>query len=203
MNITKNNYLNNTFMLVISFALACGIAFMIPGGKDFELYDSVIRIHVVANSDSDTDQSLKLKVRDEIIAVTNMLLQDCTDIRHARQIIGDNLPLLEKTARNVQKDWGLDYGVNASFKEEYYPTRNYSRFRLPAGKYTSLKLTLGDGMGKNWWCVIYPAFCLDAASAPLQKITVMDTDAPMTYQIKFKVLEWMGTLIQKIDMNTI
>jgi len=183
--ITKNRYL----MILISFLTALGIASFLPGSEDFELYDNVIRIHVVANSDSDYDQDLKLKVRDEIIAVSNILLKDCTDIQSAREIIRNNIPIILETARNAQKE----YGVSIDFDKEYYPARNYGSVHLPAGKYHSLRVNLGKAEGKNWWCIIYPTYCLKP-SVEKQKITVMDTEAPMTYKVKFKIMDIVGKI---------
>ena len=184
-NILKNKYL----MLILSFVLACGLTYVLPGSADMALYDNVIRIHVVANSDSETDQALKYKVRDEVIAVSSILLQDCANISRAEEIIRANLGVLEDAAYQTHAAEGVSYGVRASLSKEFYPTRNYGSFRLPAGKYLSLKISLGAAEGQNWWCVIYPSLCLSAA-ADTDRIRLIDSEAPVNYKIKFKILDW-------------
>ena len=195
-NIRQNRYL----MFFISFAVAFILALFLPGGQDFALYDNVIRIHVVANSNSEADQSLKYKVRDEVIETAQILLKDCQNIQSAEEILRENIGILEKTAYQTQLEEGFSYGARAVFCEEYYPTRDYGSFRLPAGNYHSLQIKLGEAKGENWWCIIYPSFCLEA-SAKKNCIKIIDSESPVNYRIKFKFMEILNSFFKKRPNN--
>lgn len=194
-NITHNRYL----MFIVSFVVACGVATIIPSGEDAAVYGDVVRLHVVANSDVNADQRLKYEVRDEVTAVCRTLLKDCESVEHAREILSDNLEAIEKTAVakvNSELEGGA-YSARATFCREYYPTRDYGAFRLPAGKYDSLKITLGAGAGKNWWCVLYPSLCFEAALAD-EDIKIISAEPSTPYKIKFRILELAAEIINRI-----
>ena len=174
-------------MLLFSFLLACGAAYLLPCSHDTAIYDDVIRIHVIANSDSAQDQELKLKVRDGVIDTAGILLRGCTSEKQAEHILSNNLEALEEAAYEVQRECGYNYTIAAELTHEYYPSRNYDTFRLPCGKYRSLKIKIGDAQGKNWWCVIYPSFCLTPSVKNAPEIT--DVSPGMRYKIKFRILE--------------
>lgn len=195
MKIIKNKYL----CFIASFVLACGVAFALPSGEDMSIYNKVVRIHVIANSDSDSDQQLKYKVRDEVIQLSQMLISDCRNLNRAEQILKSNLSLIQKTAKQAVEKEGMDYGVKVDFSREYYPTREYQNFRLPAGRYRSLRICIGKAEGKNWWCVIYPAFCLKASTTPT--IPIIDKNPGKAYKIKFKLLEWLGKFSKQKNIS--
>lgn len=194
-NITHNRYL----MFIVSFVVACGVAAALPASGDAAVYGDVVRLHVVANSDSNADQSLKYEVRDEVAAVCRTLLKDCKSVERAREILSDNLEVIEKTAvAKVNSELGNEkYSARATFCREYYPTRDYGAFRLPAGKYDSLKITLGAGEGKNWWCVLYPSLCFEAALAD-EGIKIISAEPSTPYKIKFRILELAAEILNGI-----
>ena len=128
-----------------------------------ELYDDVLRVHIIANSDSAADQSLKLAVRDRILDEFSAYFDDCADKAEAERITADHLDEIELAAEDEIKQRGFDYPVDAEVSEMYFNTRYYDDFTLPAGRYDALRLRIGEGEGSNWWCVMYPSLCVGAA----------------------------------------
>lgn len=130
--------------------------------------DNLIRFHVVANSDSTEDQQLKMLVRDNIIEYMNCMLKDSKNIQHTRRIIAENIPIIENIAQQQIKKSGRDYKVSVSLGEFAFPTKVYGDVALPAGKYEALQIVIGEGTGKNWWCVLFPPLCfIDATHATI------------------------------------
>ena len=125
--------------------------------------DKVVRLHVLANSDSDEDQALKLAVRDAIVEKTATLFNDCRDIETAKAITEQNIAVLRDCAVQTVRQLGYDYGVEIKTGVETYPVRRYSDFVFPAGDYFSLRVIIGSGKGKNWWCVLFPPLCSSVA----------------------------------------
>ena len=165
-----------------------------------ELSENLIRLHVVANSDSDEDQSLKLEVRDAVLLKVSSLLEGCSDKAEAEKIITGNTDLLASCANEVIRERGESYPVTAAIKQEVFPTVQYDTFALPAGKYTSLRVIIGEGRGHNWWCVVFPPLCLAAAedieslddsgiSSETLKVITEDSEE---YVVKFKILEMLS-----------
>ena len=146
-----------SLLVAVIVTILCGF---ILEGQQRELSDKLIRIHVVANSDSDEDQALKLAVRDAILEETGALLKGISNIEAAREIIGENLTQLNACAAREIEDEGFSYTVSAGLQEESFPTREYETFSLPAGRYMALRVVIGEGDGKNWWCVMFPPLCL-------------------------------------------
>ena len=183
--------------------LCCLLLFLglMPVHGESEIYDSVLRLHVLANSDSEEDQALKLKVRDAILAKSEALFSSAASREEAINIVNESIELLEAEARRVIADEGYSYPVSIEFGEEVYPTKNYESFCFPSGSYLSLRIIIGDGEGQNWWCVLFPPMCLSAASktAPEDSFIsvglnkeqygiITETKNP-TYNVRFKVLE--------------
>ncbi len=167
-----------------------------------ELSENLIRLHVVANSDSDEDQNLKLAVRDAVLMKVSGLLDGCSDKALAEKIITGNTDILALCAEDVVRERGESYPVTAAIKQEVFPTVQYDTFALPAGKYTSLRVIIGEGGGHNWWCVVFPPLCLAAAediesledsgiSAETLKVISEDSEE---YVVKFKLLEMFSKL---------
>ena len=167
--------------------------------EQYALASKLIRLHVVANSDSERDQSLKLEVRDAVLAQLNPRLGSVSSREEAEALVRAELPELERIAARLS-------GTNAraSLRQEHFPTREYDNFSLPAGDYLSLRLELGNGVGKNWWCVVFPPMCLTAATATEENRvatlgTLSDDDISLIseeggYRLKFRVLELWGEL---------
>lgn len=119
-------------------------------------HPGMIRLHVIANSDSEEDQALKLKVRDAIVGY----MEGQPDLDSARRYIEENLSDIEAVSEEVIAEEGYDYPARADLKVSYIPQKSYEDLTLPAGNYEALKVTLGRGDGQNWWCVIFPQLCL-------------------------------------------
>jgi len=161
-----------TSVLILLFFLSIGLlGSSVARGKVCEAYDlsSLIRLHVIANSDAPVDQVTKLRVRDRIIKVTEPLLLRVEDPKRARRIIKKNLPLLERTVRRELIRRGRPMRVKVQLGQFLFPQRAYPFGLLPAGKYQGLRVTLGKGRGHNWWCVLYPPLCLLSPDAPTFK----------------------------------
>ena len=180
-------------------------AFMIlPIHGEAGLYDNVIRLHVLANSDSEEDQALKLTVRDAVLKKTQTLLENVDSKEEAEAILRQNLPVIEQTARDALRAAGAENTVTVELGQESYPTREYERLAFPAGEYLSLRVMIGEAEGQNWWCVLFPPLCLTAATAQSEQETeavclsaglsgeqyrmIADTDETK-YKLRFKILE--------------
>ena len=186
-------------IIVFVFALSLVALSYLPVHGEEAVYDSVVRLHVIANSDSDTDQALKLKVRDAVLCVMPSVLEGCESREAALTRISESLPEIEKAASDTVAAEGYDYPVTVTLGEEKYPRKSYEDVCFPAGEYQSLQIKIGESEGKNWWCVLFPEMCLSGAknaeSAFIQagltseqyKI-ITETDEPK-YKIRFKILE--------------
>ena len=134
--------------------------------------NKLIRFHVIANSDSDEDQELKLKVRDEIIKYLQPKLQNSNSIDESEQIIKKEYGELGKISKNIISENGYNYEVKVGIEYSTFPTKQYSNVILPAGEYKALKIIIGQGQGKNWWCVMFPPLCfVDEESGVIDKAT--------------------------------
>ena len=135
--------------IVLLFIL--GLISILPIHGEQEIYDSVIRLHVLANSDTEDDQALKLMVRDEVLRVTEPILQGCTSREQAEQILGAHADEITAAAQAVVTEQGYDYPVTVLLGKEEYPTRNYENCCFPSGSYVSLRVCIGEAEGQNWW----------------------------------------------------
>ena len=134
--------------------------------------DKLIRFHVIANSDSDEDQELKLKVRDEIIKYLKPKLENSNSIAESEEIIKKEYGELGKISKNIISENGYNYEVKVGIEYSTFPTKQYSNVILPAGEYKALKIVIGQGQGKNWWCVMFPPLCfVDEESGVIDKAT--------------------------------
>ena len=125
----------------------------------YDYKEKLIRFHVIANSDTDEDQELKLNVRDAVIAYLQPKLEKSKSIEESEAIIKNEYNNLEKISSKVISDNGYDYNVDIGLNYSYFPAKQYSSVVLPAGKYKALKIIIGEGKGKNWWCVMFPPLC--------------------------------------------
>ena len=185
-------------------ALLAGVAIALLAGAYLDgeqagLAGRVIRLHVIANSDSQEDQALKLQVRDRILAQTAQLYQPGDDLARAQARIQDSLPLLAAEGRAVVEELGYDYPVSVCLEQSWFPTKQYTDFALPAGRYTALKVVVGEGAGQNWWCVVFPPLCLGSVSETVDEAAAagLFTDEQVSlitgesegYVVKFKAIE--------------
>lgn len=171
------------------------------------IYDGVVRIHILAQSDSDEDQSLKLSVRDAILEYSSEEMNRLSSAEQARDYIEGHMDELIGVAQRVVEEQGYDYEVTAEFCSEYYPTRQYMDVTMPAGEYMSLRIKIGSGEGKNWWCMVYPPLCTSAASAEEElieagfssdQIRLITQSEDEEYELKFKFIESAQRAVKKI-----
>ena len=163
------------------------------------LADSVIRLDVIAHSDSRADQELKYQVRDRILTEAAALYQPGDDLRQVRKNMENNLDLLAQAGREVVEEQGYDYPVSARLERTWFPTKKYTDFALPAGNYTALRIVVGEGKGENWWCVAFPPLCLGSVSETVEEAAAAGNFTPEQvslitgesggYVVKFKVIE--------------
>ena len=159
-----------------------------------ELRHNVLRLHIIANSDSGYDQELKLKIRDEILKNSGEIFNNSQNIDDAILVANKRKDEFTKIARNVIKENGASYEVFAEIEDSYFETREYDDFTLPAGVYKSLIIKIGKAEGKNWWCVIFPEICVSAAKKGDLTDTVSESTAavaknPKRYVMRFKLIE--------------
>ncbi|MBR3971411.1 MAG: stage II sporulation protein R [Ruminococcus sp.] len=133
-------------------------------GECREISEQVFRVHILANSDSQEDQSLKLKVRDAVLKKSEELFFDTHSKEDAMKVAADNLNIFKETAESVISAEGYDYSVRLNIKNILFDTRYYDDITMPGGYYDALQISIGDAKGKNWWCVMYPSLCIPAAS---------------------------------------
>lgn len=160
-------------VLVLLAALTAGI---LPAEESAGLYDRFVRLHVLAASDSEDDQALKLRVRDAVIGTLSGRFDGITDTDIAEKICLDAIPELEDAAREVILSAGYTYDCRVTLTRETYPDRTYGSCTLPAGEYRSLRVLIGPADGHNWWCVLFPPLCTGlAAEKTGQQVSARDT----------------------------
>lgn len=201
--------------LIASFAI--GLLVTILTGfitKDYSDYiqndisQKIIRLHVLANSDSNADQQLKLKVKDRIVSEISALLDSSASLDESRDILTANLNNIQIAVAQVIYENGSDYNIEVSLqKSVYFPTKNYGDVSFPAGKYEALQIKIGEAKGKNWWCVLFPPLCFidsthsiasDETKSILKEslteeeyniISNAESDSAVPYKVRFKVVE--------------
>lgn len=193
--------------------LLIGMAvFLISGAVSLQnrdqLADKVVRLHILANSDSEEDQALKLRVRDRVLERATELLEQTGDRREAADVLQSHLPELERIAAEEISDCGYEYDVTAEVANTMFPTKEYDGFTLPAGEYLALRIIIGEGNGHNWWCVVFPPLCTTAAAdVPASALAAgfdeeevaLVTEENEGYVLKFKAMEWWEAIREKIE----
>ncbi|MFR6023386.1 MAG: stage II sporulation protein R [Oscillospiraceae bacterium] len=182
-------------LLALCFTLLAGTW---AGAASSRVSEGLVRLHVIAASDDATEQAIKLDVRDAVLSYLEPKLASAADIAGAEALIEANLEGIAAAAESAAQ--GRE--VNVTLGEEYYPTREYDTFSLPAGRYQSLRVTLGEGAGHNWWCVVFPPLCLTAAEseAAFEELdgetrAIISSDGGGV-QFKFRLLELWGELME-------
>lgn len=159
-----------------------------------QIPESVLRLHILANSDSAADQAVKLAVRDAILAESGSLFSGANSKAEAIAQVQQNRGALEEIARKTLRASGESDDVLASVERVYFETRTYGNVTLPAGYYDALQIKIGQAQGKNWWCVLFPSLCLPAAeSVPMEQVLSREEQAVVTtdgYDIRFRLVEW-------------
>ena len=188
--------------ILVSFCAAVLCAAVLisvfPVRGEEKIYDSVIRLHVLAESDSDEDQARKLQVRDVILEILAERMEEAHSYEDAAAAVSSMLGEIEETARRTVQG---ECTVRAELGRERYPVRVYENYTLPAGEYTSLRVILGEGEGKNWWCVLFPQLCTAQASErefyedfiaagfTPEQYRLIKNESGVRYRIRFRILE--------------
>lgn len=197
---------------VLIFALLVGVFCPVHG--EAELYDKVLRLHVLANSDSEEDQALKLKVRDAVIETLTPMLEDLSSIEEVVKIANESLSVIKECAEETVRAQGYPYDVSVTLTKETYPTRDYGSMCFPAGEYSSLRVMIGEAEGQNWWCVLFPPLCLSAASSRANNASdnkdafisagltddqynIVTETHGVKYKVRFKILELVESVFKK------
>lgn len=207
--LTSNRRLRRWEIALLLGVAVAALAGAWLNGQQSALADKVIRLHVIANSDSEADQALKLQVRDRILAEAGELFSQGGSRAEAEAAIAARLEDIAAAGAATVGEEGYGYPVTASMEHNvWFPTKEYTDFALPAGEYTALRVVIGDGGGKNWWCVVFPPLCLGsvtettaetAASGGLSaKDISLITGESEGYIVKFKALELWNGLRQKL-----
>lgn len=183
---------------VLILTMLCGF---VPSHSDMELYDNVVRLHVVARSDSEHDQKIKLLVRNAVLSHMDSLVGTAESAEEAVDIISEHVGKISEAVNTALLSLGEDCTARVTLSRESYPTKDYGDIALPSGKYSSLRIIIGEGKGQNWWCMLYPAVCLSPSRASdvlkqtgftPNQIKILTEDEKPVYKIKFKLLELMS-----------
>lgn len=193
-----------SFVKIVAFVTALAAVFSVVSFASgcAEVRRDVLRLHVVADSDSETDQRLKLMVRDAVLEKGGELFDGTVTADEAEKIITPRVAELKSAAEAVLRENGCDYNVYITVGEEYFATRCYEEFTMPAGVYTAVRVNIGTAEGKNWWCVMFPPLCLPAASADADAFFTDDemkiVSASPKYEPRFKIVEIYESIKNKI-----
>lgn len=167
-----------------------------------DISEKVFRLHILANSDENADQELKLKVRDRVLTFTAELYEQCENVDDAINCSKENIGEIENAAQKVVAYYGYDYDVDAYVTKEYFNTRVYEGFTLPAGMYDSLKIEIGEAKGHNWWCVMFPTVCVTGCVDDLGE-SLNDNELEFVksnnYIVRFKAVEIIEKIKCKIN----
>lgn len=165
----------------------------------------ILRLHVVANSDSKEDQELKMKVKETVVTYLRGTMSDANSVEEAREEIQKRLPEIEEIAEEKMQEEGYSYTAQVELGECYFPIKEYGDLTFPAGEYEALRVNLGDSAGKNWWCVMYPSLCFvdstyqivpDSSKEKLKNNLTEEEynsllDGEDKVQYSFKIIEWL------------
>ena len=184
--------------LLIALSLTT-LAALWAQGRQNSLSEKLVRFHVIAVSDDEYEQQLKLRVRDAVLEYISPRLERAESSAQARDILASELDNIRETAQAVSQG----RGITVTLTRENYPTKSYEGFTLPAGEYESLRVILGEGRGHNWWCIVFPPVCLSAAQADMVEQQLGEEDFRLIsedggYELRFRALELWGELVEKL-----
>lgn len=192
----KKKLLRFEASLLTALIICCCLNITAFSGQCDEIRSKMLRMHVIANSDSEADQNLKLKVRNAVLEAGKEVFDGSVTASDAKERIIPQIDKLESAALDVIESEGYSYDVKITVSDEYFPTRTYDNsVTLPAGVYTAVKVVIGEGKGHNWWCVMFPPMCLPAADAECSIDDVLTEEESRIvkggdkYKIKFKIVE--------------
>ena len=208
-NERKDKILLSVTAIAISLYMAFSCTYFTASAETVK--EDVVRLHILANSDSKADQEVKLRVRDALLETNASILSDNVTTENAKEHFENSKDILLQTAEEALKENGFDYNVKITLQEEYFNTRAYGNLTFPAGQYTALKVVLGEGGGKNWWCVMFPPLCVPAADGIETNENTTDylsengkkiINSGDKYIVKFKLLEIYEELRNKLGMRS-
>ncbi len=190
------------FCIVFSFIISL-MCYAEKASKD--LSNNIFRLHIIANSDNEYDQNIKLKVRDNVLEYLSKQQLAFNNIEETISYFNENINDLSNVVKNCLNENGYNLNYSINIDKSYFPTKQYDDISLPPGKYNCLKICLGDAVGKNWWCVLYPNLCsTDLSVSNASKKQLQDSLTTESYEIisnnvsyKFKIVEF----IQNIKNN--
>lgn len=170
-----------------------------------EIPENILRLHILANSDSEEDQNLKIKVRDHILSESTKLFKNADNKKEAVHITKTNLKKIVNNAQQYVYSLGYDYKVSGEIVQDmYFNTREYDSYALPAGRYDAFRIIIGEGEGHNWWCVMFPPMCFSMAEENSDLTQVLTdeqleiTENKPKYEYKFKIVEIYNELKEKL-----
>lgn len=202
----SKDFLKRDLITAILAALLFSMIFSLAGfeAKCNDLKQNILRLHIIANSDSAEDQALKLKIRDELLKKSNGLFETAGNKEQAIELVNENTDFLKEVAHEVLLKEGKNQPVSISVGKAYFDTRVYDNFTLPAGEYEAVRVLIGKAEGKNWWCVMFPSMCVPAAEkehklteAVNEKSAEIAENAPR-YEMRFKIIEWYEAVKNKL-----
>lgn len=192
-------------ILLFAYISICAISYAQNVSSD--IANSVFRLHVIANSDSQEDQNLKYKVRDNLLNYMNLICKDCSSKQEAIEIVKQNKQIFEQIAIDTVEEQGYSYPVEVTIGNFEFPTKHYGDISLPAGFYDALKIKIGEAKGQNWWCVMFPPLCfVDISSGTVpesskelmednlseEEFALVSNSSNGEIQFKFKLLEFFN-----------
>lgn len=213
----KSFFYRILLVLLLLIVFVCFSAYFYVTAVSSGISDSVFRLHVIANSDSDEDQALKLKVRDSLLEYMNSLCSSTSSKEEAMRIANEHIDDFTKIAQDVIAQNGYDYSVDVSVGSCDFPTKEYGDVSLPAGTYDALRVKIGSASGHNWWCVMFPPLCFVDVSSGIvpdeskeilhdtmsdeeyDLVTSSDSDSELTF--KFKLVEFFENFRLKLASN--
>ncbi|MBE6916048.1 MAG: stage II sporulation protein R [Ruminococcaceae bacterium] len=187
------------------FVAFCIILFSRADAAQNRIANSLTRFHVIANSDLPWDQELKLKVRDAVVQYAESVTRAASNKVEAEATLKEHLPDFERIANAVLQKEGASYTAYATFSHRYFPTKAYAGFRLPAGDYDAVSIILGNGQGRNFWCVLFPPLCVTPVSITDANISLSDADISVITEddpeirYRFFLMELCGKITHKIS----
>ncbi|MDD3193186.1 MAG: stage II sporulation protein R [Oscillospiraceae bacterium] len=193
-------------LIACILSIACSTVFSFGAECSF-IRENTLRLHILANSDSPADQSLKLKIRDAVLAQSGTLFSGCDTREKMLAAAKAQLPDLQRTAEQAALHNGYDLPVAVSVTDMYFETRRYGDVILPAGTYTAVRIELGEAAGKNWWCVLYPPLCVGAAETGFTQAEAQISDSLLQqeqlprYRARLAVVEWWEALCRHLKEN--
>lgn len=191
--------------ILCGFTVAALLALVPFEGECKGISEQVFRVHILANSDCEADQAVKLRVRDALIEYSEELLADVKSKEQAIELVRQNIPEIISVSEKVLRENGFDYSVSAEVKKVDFNTRYYDDVTMPSGTYDALQVRLGESKGKNWWCVMYPSLCIGAADGDNtleRKLTDSQYSIVTSYgeyELRFRTLEVFNMITRKIS----